>query len=105
MYECVKKKLIPKFILKDMEMYRRIYSNPTTESHQTLPTNFRKIDTESNACNNFPNAQQNHVQPPNHFVIPKSIDHLGDKNLPNQINVNLTSNLQPSRNTLPDVSM
>ena len=104
MYEYVKKKLIPNFILKDMEMYRRIYSNPTTESHQTLPT-FRKSDRESNARNNSPNTQSNQVQPPIPFVIPKSIDHLGGRNLPNQSNVNLTSNLQPSRNTLPDVSI
>ena len=105
MHEYVKKKLIPKFILKDMEMYRRIYSYSATECHQTLPTNFRKSDRESNACNNSPNAQSNHAQPPNPFVIPKSIDHLGSKYLPNQINVNLTSNLQPSTNTLPDVSV
>ena len=105
MYECVKKKLIPKFILKDMEMYRRIYSYPTTESHPTLPTNFRKSDRESNACNNSTNAQSNQAQPPNLFVIPKSIDHAGGSNLPNQNNVNVTLNLQPCRNTLPDVSM
>ena len=105
MHEYVKKKLIPKFILKDMEMYRRIYSYSATECHQTLPTNFRKSDRESNSCNDSTNAQSNHAQPPNPFVIPKSIDHLGSKYLPNQINVNLTSNLQPSKNTLPDVSV
>ena len=105
MYEYVKKKIIPEFILKDMEMWRGIYSNPTNESHQTLPTNFRTSNWESNACNNSPNPQLNQVQPPNIFVIPQSVDHVGGRNFPNQINMNLTSNLQPSKNTLPDVSM
>ena len=106
MYEYVKKKIIPEFILKDMEMWRGIYSNPTNESHQTLPTNFRTSNWESNACKNSPNPQSNQaVQPPNIFVIPQSVDHVGGRNFPNQINMNLTSNLQPSKNTLPDVSM
>ena len=101
MYEYVKKKILPEFILKDLEMYQRIYSNSTTESNQTLPTYFRT--SELNAHNNFP--QSNHVQAPNIFVIPESIDNVEGRNLPNQININLASNIQPSVSTLPDVSM
>ena len=97
MYVYVKRKIIPEFILRDIEMYRHIYSNPTTESHQTLPMNFRTSD--------FPNTQSNNIQPLNPFVISKSIDQARGRNLPIQINVNLTSNIQPSRNALPDVSM
>ena len=105
MSEYVKKRIIPEFIRKDMEMWRRIYSNPTTESHETLPSNLRTSDSELNACNNSPNPQSNQVQQPNIFVISESVDHVGGRNLPNQINMNVTSYLQPSRNTLPDVSM
>ena len=104
MYEYVKKKVIPEFIQKDMEMYRRIYSNSTTTSHRNLPTNATSY-RELNACNNFPNSQSNITQTPNPIVIPKSIDHVGGRNLPIQVNVNPTSNIQPSRNTLPDVSI
>ena len=104
MYEYVKKKIIPEFIQKDMEMYRRINSNPTTTSHRNLPTNASSY-RELNACNNFPNSQSNITQTPNPIVIPKSIDHVGGRNLPIQVNVNPTSNIQPSRDTLPDVSI
>ena len=104
MYEYVKKKIIPEFIQKDMEMYRRINSIPTTTSHRNLPTNPTSY-RELNACNNFPNSQSNITQTPNPIVIPKSIDHVGGRNLPIQVNVNPTSNIQPSRNTLPDVSI
>ena len=84
-------------------MYQRIYSNFTTESNQTLPSYIR--NSELNAHNNFPNIQSNHVQPPNIFVISESIDYVEDRNLPNQININLAINIQPSISTLPDVSM
>ena len=104
MYGFVKKKIIPEFILKDMEMYRRINSNPTNKSHRTLPTTTTS-DRELNACNNFLHSQSNITQTPNPIVIPKSIDHVGGRNLPIQVNINLTSNKQPSRSTLPDVSI
>ena len=67
MYEYVKKKIIPEFILKDMEMWRGIYSNPTNESHQTLPTNFRTSNWESNACKNSPKPQNPKTPKPHGF--------------------------------------
>ena len=81
-----------------MEMYRRIHTIPTTESHRTLPTNFRTSNRELNTQNDFSNAQSNHVQPPNPIVIPKSIDHVGGRNSPSQININPTSIVLHSTN-------
>ena len=98
MYKYVMRKITPDFILKDMEMWRRIHSNPAPERHQISVR-------ELNAFNNFPNPQSNRVLPPNPIIIHKSIDQSGGRNSSIQINMNPTSNVLPSRNTLPDVSI
>ena len=109
MYAYVKKKIIPEFIQKDLEMYRNIYSKPTPEHAPTLPCFSNTINNEMplNTCNPA-QSQSNQGQTLNCTVAPKSIDHLSATNLPIEINVPSTSKALPYRttnNSLPDVSV